>query len=198
MSRATREQLVSAGRTLSLEASVNSGRMSAALLAMEAAAGPLSAGGQGSRGSDMPDPTFNSVGKEDQAADDRRRVEQIVKQQFDLSAELGVLLSAWSPNAEKQASLRGVPMSNENIWCPNHARHGMSETRAPGRKHCDFCDSTSRENDGLMPNRWLLDVKARRRVNSADIAKWRTDMVDEARDQREQRKAEKKARRGAA
>jgi hypothetical protein len=191
MTRATKEQLVSASRTLALEASVNAGRITPALLALEEAAGPLSGAGSGggSGGSDTPDPTFARVGKIDEAAADRRRVERIVLQQLALSKELTGLLAAWAPDEAAQAKARGVAMSNEDIWCPNHARHGMRETRLPEHKLCDFCDEFKREHSGLLPNRWLLDVRSRRRINSADVAKALADIQTE-KDARKRAKAQ--------
>lgn len=194
MTRATKEQLVSAVRTLALESSQNAGRMNAALLAIDEADGPLSAAGDrgGSRGG-VPDPTFARVGKSDEAAQDRRRVERIVLQQLALSKELTGILLAWVPNERRQAELRGEQVSNEDIWCPNHAKHGMSETRAPDRRLCDFCDEFKREHNGKLPNRWLLDVRSRRKLNSADIARALTDIDAAAKAKRTKQPAGAKA-----
>jgi hypothetical protein len=191
--KATKDTLISAARTVALESSVNAGRIAPALLSLEDCSGPLRAAGSegSSSSSDHPDPTFAAAGKRDEAAADRARVERLLFDMLRLSAELSNLLSSWAPDEAKQAELRGVRMSNEDMWCPNHRLHGMNENRSPGRKLCDFCDGFQREHK-VLPGRWLLDVRARRRINSADLAKGVAEAKAAARREREEAKASRK------
>lgn len=193
---ATTETLTQAARLISIEASANAGRIHPALLALDDAAGPLRAVGTDLKGvvqsSDHPDPTFASVGKIDEAAKDRRRVSSILTTQLNLSKELAGILANWAPDETKQAHLRGLNMSNESVWCPNHATHGMRETRGLDRQYCDWC-TDFKQRHKILPTRWLCDVASRRKINSADIAKALRDAASEAREKRAEAKAQKSA-----
>jgi hypothetical protein len=181
------EQLTTAARTVSLEASANAGRIHPALLAIDDAEGHLRATAGGNSGGDMPDPTFNAVGKIDEAAKDRRRIETILTQQLGLSKELAGILANWAPNEDTQTRLRGVSLTNDDVWCANHHAHGMMETKAVGRTHCDWC-TDFKQRYKILPTRWLCDVASRRRINSADIAKAIRDHAAELREKRAEAK----------
>jgi hypothetical protein len=191
----SRETLNRAARTIALESSVNAGRVAAALLAMDEASGPLRASsGSGASGGGKSDPTPAALGLnregdgpvryQDTSAHDRNRVEKILLRQLATSKELTGILSQWLPDEDRQKALRGVPITDDAIWCPNHQANGISETRAPGHKLCEYCDEFKRKYKGKLPNRWLLDVRQRRRINSTDEAKALNDIAVEERERR--------------
>lgn len=209
MPKSTREQLVSAMQALALESSLNAGRMSPALLAMDQADGPLrspsNAGGVS--GGEPATPVERAVGLggpedrpprplSDVAADDRRRAERLVESMLAMSKELAGLLGAWMPDAEAQAKLRGVRLDEESMWCPNHRAHGIDEVRPPGRQLCIFCSWFKRKH-GCLPTRWILDVRQRRRLNSADELHELELQREAARLEREEKKARNRERKAA-
>lgn len=208
MPKSTREQMVSAMQALALEASLSAGRMAPALLAMEQADGPLrsSLGAGGSSGG-VSRPVEHAVGlcgpedrpvtpKRDVAAEDRRRAERLVWSMLEMSKELAGLLGAWVPDADAQSKLRGVRLDEESMWCPNHREHGIDEVRPTGRQLCGFCAGFKRKH-GCLPTRWILDVRQRRRLNSADELYELELQRESARREREEKRLKDRERKAA-
>ncbi len=58
-------------------------------------------------------------------------------------------------------------------WCVNHYKvlHKYEPTRRPGGELCTWCEGFKRAHGDVLPNRALLDMKDRRRINDMDIAR---------------------------
>lgn len=201
MTRPTDDQLTEATRILALQATANAGYVRPALAALNDASGALKAASSGPRGKGShSDPTPGALGLNgdhdngrirsavDPASRDRDEIDRIILRMLGDSARLHHLLATWAPDPEQAAT----------IWCDNHKRHGIEVPRHGNHMHCQFCDSFARQHTDpdtgkkLYPNRWLLDVHARRRVNSADLAKAARDIVSDNRETRRLKKQSKK------
>lgn len=115
------------------------------------------------KGSGISDPTARGAGVRDPARDDRRRIEQLIRELLDNSRRLSAIVDRYDPPAALQAALRGdATVTNDNLWCPNHLAHGHREPRGKGRTYCDWCDGTKRRF-GRLPTARLIDAHGRGR-----------------------------------
>ena len=208
---ATDQQITSAASLVALEATTIAGRIPAALQAISDASGPLKASNGNSGGGDVSDPTFAALGVRDDdrgttvrdrdtASRDRRTIDRLIRRLLDDTGQVARILNGWAPDEDRQRAIRGSKATNDTIWCPNHRQHGIDTPKTPGRSLCDFCDQFRRDHkdpnsgQGLLPNRWLLDVHARRRVNSADLAHAVKQILVENADAKRAKKAARKAK----
>jgi hypothetical protein len=89
--------------------------------------------------------------------------------------QLDNLATHWALGAHTQAKLRaeagGPAVGNDEIWCLNCRQQGgyKSPRHSSGIRFCKFCYEFSRTYDGLLPDRQLIDIHVRRRLNLGDI-----------------------------
>jgi len=72
----------------------------------------------------------------------------------------------------------GLSERVEEIWCVSCAKAGISTVRTQGRTECRFCEEIRQKGTCGVPNpnhfaapKGLLEIHARRRVNSADFTR---------------------------